>query len=319
MSALIQNGYIIGGGLEIDDSVVSASKLWSSQKISQVISNPNLLDNPWFTVNQRGQSSYGADVMSVDRWRSGFNSQVGVISTGITLSQVDTSQANVFFQIIEDATDRLNGKPVTISLLDGSGNLYTLSGTVVHNTVWTPLFSKTFNDTFTIQLTAQPIADGIYRYSVDITINATKTLTVRAVKLELGTVSTLSLDTAPNYATELLKCQRYFVRFGSATVHTIVGVGMVNSTGTLAWTEIDIPTDMRTTPAVTFSGANGRGYARFFGSQTVINYNSASTVVKSPNRLLVDFVPISGSTFTANAGGQICLAPNEFINITADL
>lgn len=310
MSALIQNGYIIGGGLEIDDSVVSASKLWSSQKISQVISNPNLLDNPWFTVNQRGLTTVTAsNVYFVDRWKTYINSVVSQsysLSNGVITIDNTSSNSSVYFtQKAETSVlDALANKTVTASVMLSDGTI--LSGTRTYRSG-----SYISNDTINVYSSSSEI--------IAIEVRAGKSVSIKAVKLELGTVSTLSLDTAPNYATELLKCQRYFVRLGSATVHTIVGIGMVNSTGILSWTGIDLPTDMRTTPAVTFSGTNGRGYARFFGSQTVVNYNSASTIVKSPNRLLVDFVPISGSTFTANAGGQICLAPNEFINITADL
>ena len=32
------------------------------------VSNPNLLDNPWFTVNQRGATAYTVGAYGVDRW-----------------------------------------------------------------------------------------------------------------------------------------------------------------------------------------------------------------------------------------------------------
>lgn len=39
-------------------------------------------------------------------------------------------------------------------------------------------------------------------------------ITIDAVKLELGTVSTLQYDAPPIYSQELAKCQRYFQRIG---------------------------------------------------------------------------------------------------------
>ena len=56
-------------------------------------------------------------------------------------------------------------------------------------------------------------------------------VTIRAVKLELGSVSTLHLDTAPNYATELAKCQRYYQRI-KVNANAIVGQGCVRNVNT---------------------------------------------------------------------------------------
>ena len=216
------------------------------------LSHENLLDNPWFTVNQRRQSNYGANTFSLDRWKSGNNNQVAISGNVVTLSPVNTSQSCVFYQVFEDEADGLNGKTVTLSLLDGSGNLYTVSHVVEHKTTWTQLFWKGFNDSFSIGLTAQPLTDGKYRYSFDITTYATKTLTIKAVKLELGSVSTLAQDTAPNYATELLKCQRYFISFNPLFSDLgnggAVGVKFDNI-GAIAFT-VPIPLAMRAKPGL---------------------------------------------------------------------
>jgi hypothetical protein len=202
----------VGTNLALSDNVVEQIYSLNQGLTNSLanISHENLLENPWFTVNQRGQSSYGANTFSLDRWKSGNNNQVAISGNVVTLSPVNTSQSCVFYQVFEDEADGLNGKTVTLSLLDGSGNLYTVSHVVEHKTTWTQLFLKGFNDSFSIGLTAQPFTDGKYRYSFDITTYATKTLTIKAVKLELGSVSTLAMDTAPNYQQELAKCQRYY-------------------------------------------------------------------------------------------------------------
>jgi hypothetical protein len=215
----------------------------------QSISNPNLLDNPWFTVNQRGQSSYGANTFSLDRWRSGNNNQVAISENVVTLSPVNTSQSCVFYQVFEDEADGLNGKTVTLSLLDGSGNLYTVSHVVEHKTTWTQLFWKGFNDSFSIGLTAQPLTDGKYRYSFDINTYATKTLTIKAVKLELGSVSTLAQDTAPNYQQELAKCQRYFYRYKAAHTGFYFGLAIAWNTNKMSMI-LTVPC-MRSTATIT--------------------------------------------------------------------
>ena len=48
---------------------------------------------------------------------------------------------------------------------------------------------------------------------VQFAITAGCSITLKAVKLEIGSVSTLANDAPPNYAAELAKCQRYFQRF----------------------------------------------------------------------------------------------------------
>jgi hypothetical protein len=249
----------VGTNLALADNVVE--QIYSlNQGLTNSLNNlshENLLDNPWFTVNQRGQSSYGANTYSLDRWRSGNNNQVAISGNVVTLSPVNTSQSCVFFQVFEDEADGLNGKTVTLSLLDGSGNLYTVSHVVEHKTTWTQLFWKGFNDSFSIGLTAQPLTDGKYRYSFDINTYATKTLTIKAVKLELGSVSTLAQDTAPNYAEELLKCQRYYVRFKNSDNGLPLAFGYLFQGNSRVACPLSMP--MRAKPSFKFTTSGSGG------------------------------------------------------------
>lgn len=280
----------------------------------QAISNPNLLDNPWFTINQRGQNSYGANTVSLDRWNSGNNNQVAISGNVVTLSPVDSNQSCVLYQIFEDEADGLNGKTATLSLLDGSGNLYTVSGIVAHSTVWTPIFSKTFNDTFTIQLTAQPIVNGIYRYSVDITTNANKTLTLRAIKLELGSVSTLAQDTAPNYQQELAKCQRYFYRHKGAYEY----VGYFNTTTNFR-ANLALPVPMRAIPSMTLETPTDYAQCAIYDAQgslvqpSAIAVDTVNSIVGQPEILL--------NSTVANHTQNICGVQrfNLQMDLSADL
>ena len=54
-----------------DTSATAKKKMSVANLIGQTVSNPNLLDNPWFTVNQREQSSYssGDGGLTFDRWK----------------------------------------------------------------------------------------------------------------------------------------------------------------------------------------------------------------------------------------------------------
>lgn len=285
----------------------------------QAISNPNLLDNPWFTVNQRGANSYGENTNSLDRWFSGDNNQVAISGNVVTLSPVDTSQSCVFFQVFEDEVDGLNGKTVTLSLLDGSGNLYTVSHVVEHKTTWTQLFWKAFNDSFSIGLTAQPLTDGKYRYSFDIVTYATKTLTIKAVKLELGSVSTLTMDTAPNYTAELLKCQRYFYRFKAPHGGFYFALAIVWSTNNMS-AIVPVPC-MRSAATITPSdfsdfivskGASSDSPHNIsnFGNygQSEQNHASGLVITTSENDL------VSGDIYVLKA-----VNANAYIDFSADL
>lgn len=79
------------------------------------ISNPNLLDNPWFTVNQRGNNTYTANEYTVDRWKKSTNGTLTVIDKGIHLSANNGDlYLNQFYE--SDLISQLTGKTVTYSI-----------------------------------------------------------------------------------------------------------------------------------------------------------------------------------------------------------
>ena len=91
-----------------------------------IISNPNLLDNPDFSINQRGQSVYDGTVAgiykyTVDRWCSWkYNSDTYgsvTVNTDGSLSVDGADGANdcILTQVMENGS-RLIGKTVTLSL-----------------------------------------------------------------------------------------------------------------------------------------------------------------------------------------------------------
>ena len=206
----------------------------------------NLLDNPWFTVNQRGRSSYNSADYSVDRWLSNGTQQVTVSSAGVTLGEqgyrfvqrmenpsifagktltisAKTNAANVRFAYWDSTSDYNNGSAITVPVVDGYASL-TINIT---------------NGIYAIGLSTASGTGGLYR----------------AMKLELGSVSTLANDAPPDYASELMKCQYYFQRIkGTGTNYGPVGVGYALSTSSAA---IIVPLAAplrRTTVTVSSSG-----------------------------------------------------------------
>ena len=168
------------------------------------ISNPNLLDNPWFTVNQRGFTSTTTQAYTVDRWKASYipNGSVTLSSDGLTIEDTGANTECALKQNIENTM--IAGKVMTCSVLFSNGTINSNSFTfpvqggsdkeIISATEWRIVARYNNNDTPLVFISAK----------------AGHSITVRAIKLEVGSVSTLAMDTAPNYVTELLKCQRYF-------------------------------------------------------------------------------------------------------------
>lgn len=210
-------------------------------------SNPNLLDNPWFTVNQRGKNKYTGAGYSFDRWYLWGGSTLTKNSDGsITLSARDWRNLIQIFEL--DLFNRLVGKTVTASVLLGDG-------TVSSRTI---VFTDPGNSYNQFSLYPNPFSGKVFCiniYGPSNTNIANKPyfnlytnvdVTVKAMKLELGSVSTLANDAPPNYATELAKCQRYF------QIIPIYGAIGVNAWGSSVELYYWMPTTMRTIPSATF-------------------------------------------------------------------
>lgn len=172
----------------------------------QSISNPNLLDNPWFTVNQREFTTTTSSWVYIsDRWMTG-NIVTGSITkeSDGTLTIIGNSQIE---ELIEESRMEV-GKTYTYSVMLYDNSI--ISETFVlparTSSSWQQFVRKSINSLAII---------GAYNgsnLSFWIEVEGSATKRIKATKLELGSVSTLSMDSAPNYAEELLKCQRYFVR-----------------------------------------------------------------------------------------------------------
>lgn len=187
----------------------------------------NLLDNPFFTVNQRGQTEYLSDpttpIYCVDRWalwgQYRNTDKLTVTENGVIIN------VDIFGGMIQAvASSQLRGCPLLLSFIAKSNNsigssflcaVYSCDRNGVSTALTSEVFRVVTSD-FTINTVAVP---AVPNDSETLRINlfkgdyGTGEFTFRAVKLEAGPVSTLENDTAPNYAEELAKCQRYFQIF----------------------------------------------------------------------------------------------------------
>lgn len=182
--------------------------------------NPNLLINPWFTVNQRGKTSGDFSVTTkIDCWSASYaTSPYGTwtLSDGVLTLNAPSGSIVYWLQKFENAS-AFNNKVLTGSILFSDG-------TIVYGTMTrTNDMRQTFVD-----------ADAYEFYfnagnALNIAIKVNKSISIRAVKLEIGSESTLHLDIAPDYTTELLKCQRCYKPilggYNDKILSTVVAIG----------------------------------------------------------------------------------------------
>ena len=229
-------------------------------------SNPNLLINGNFRVNQRGQSSYTGTGYTVDRWRNaGFNNlTVTPLVSGLRLEDtVDTATGYMLSYKFEDKDYlKLQGKTITISFKvskNTGSNIYLrllANGENVgdtNNTNNTGIFSKTI----TLPNSLNSLELHIRKSNGELNCE------IEYAKLELGSVATAN-NSRP-YAEELAMCQRYYQTIEPQAVRaTQYNTGGINF-------YVPLPVTLRTVP--TLSLASGCGIQSTNGGQIDTGYS----------------------------------------------
>ena len=247
--------------------------------LGKKFSNPNLLINPDFKINQRGATSYTSAVAqtikvvySVDRWclyghSLTVNSDKSVTITPTTYSDGALIQ-NLETPVDGDITVQVYAVGVsgtaTVSVGPSDGSSTTEIGTL-KNGLNTFTFSK-----------------GIKRLVIRV---KSGTLTLKYAKVEQGTVATTFV--APNYADELIKCQRYyFKRYYYYVFYS----------GSASFTYIfsDTIPSMRIKPTVDFANTSNSGLTK-----AVVSLN---TTVKDLTLLIQS---VTSKVGNCNVGGTI--------------
>lgn len=281
---------------------------------SETLTNPNLLDNPWFTVNQRGLSNFVNAQYGVDRWKfiADGTPTIEFTNNGIEISDYVSGNI-VFYQPLE--SELINSsKDYTISIMVGDGSIISSE------------LNKTGSLSYMGELAGAHFYHQIVEISgvpkLDIFINqVTTNITIRAVKIELGTVSTLAQDTAPNYQQELAKCQRYFQRTYSIAGAPI-GFGISQDNNRFRITKV-LPVPMRGTPTVSIS-LTGSGNAfgiRHSSNNTAIPVETSS-VTLGDYRTLNNFITLIGTATGLVANELVIMTAYEsgsYIDFSADL
>lgn len=216
-------------------------------------SNPNLLINPNFAINQRGQASYTGVQYSVDRWKNSYGT-LELLTNG-EIKHTSSSTWQGVAQYIENPS-RLAGKTVTISAM-GRGDgatafriyLYYQIGNNARVTVCTAQTTATTNTIISASGTLpEDITDNDKVYFMLYNGTANTSFYCKWAKLEIGSVATEF--SPPSIAEELPKCQRYYIDLGKNGVGSyLIGSGVFYS-ATLAYITVQIPTTLRKTPTL---------------------------------------------------------------------
>lgn len=154
-------------------------------------SNPNLLINPDFKINQRGATSYEQQGYSVDRWKIWNVTVTPSANGGITVKNDKYSDTGTFVQPLENATEGDSTLSCYVTSVSGTVTMVADDNSKVVlkqglNVVHTSKSTKNFT----------------------IFLNQGTSITLKWVKLEQGKVATEFI--APNIAEELTKCNRFF-------------------------------------------------------------------------------------------------------------
>lgn len=243
----------------------------------QAISNPNLLDNPWFTVNQRGWTTGGAtkvDTFTVDRWKIEVNNSDHVVTVNNdgTITLTNNSSVGMYFDtafLLKDfLLDVDTSYTASVDVVSYSGVVNVNIG-LMNSSPWHRFGNIVINKTGINSATGVVPSDftGTSFRALCFILNAGASITVRAVKLERGTVSTLAMDTIPNYQKELAKCQRYFYKTMITTKSDSQTTSKLSvATNTNFLTGVDFPVQMRDQPA--YSNVKAQD---FFGTVLIDN------------------------------------------------
>lgn len=218
--------------------------------------NPNLLFNPWFLVDQRGQGTYTGATTGYDMWRILGGTSITSATNG---KKIYSSGAhfNLMQFIPTDVFTNILGKTVTVSIMSNSGAVNSVTGTLPSSissgsyfalgniTVGTVIISVRFAYNITAGYAGRSI--WFYTSSTD-----DQEIYVRAIKLELGPVSTVANDPLPFYMDELRRCQLYLRVIRGLTTSGYDFLGRAMSATVVAFY---IQAYMNTTPTPSYTGS----------------------------------------------------------------
>ena len=312
---------------EIDDAVSNLGGASTPQGAIAALGagvRPKLNDNPFFLVNQRGQSSYTGPGYGPDRWMVTGSHKLDMLDGGgVKLTVASGSNTNQMIQqyLEPEIFEQLNGKRVTLAVIVTGNSMSLPTHFRVGNAAYGNIpagQTGLFFATATINYNTGQNYIGLQ--CSDRANQNGQSISLRAFTMEEGSIQTLGYQDSSGVLQllehpgplELLKCQRYCLVISPNTSYGPAGNGMVQTTSS-ARIVIPTPVSLRINPSLMFSGswqllANG-------SSQDITNMNVAGS---SPNTVQLDVASsglVVGQGVVMRAKGDL----NAKIILSADL
>ena len=241
---------------------------YTKRAVNNLISNPNLLINGNFKINQRGSSEYsGTNIYTVDRWRLSGTGSVSVVSDGVKFT-ANGSWTGIR-QYIENPS-MLSNKKVVISF-EVTGSVGIWANIIVNGTTVASVYNtKTEKQKLSFTHTFGELEDSDVVFIRFTTREAGDWFVLNWVKMEFGKVATQF--EARSYGEELMLCKRFY--------QEIYDMTFAPSAYYASPTRLIFPVEMRTTPTVKTYPANINGVQTSNTEKTLydINTNSETTV-----------------------------------------
>ena len=271
-------------------------------------SNRNLLDNPWFRIDQRSVSGTITSGYIADRWSISYGS--GGVTASRTADSVTvkstsgSSHGDVVQRMEKSLFDFLLGKTVTASVMRSDGSIVWKSYTFT---------SSASSTTIGVDLDGNPINFRAYQTSTYQDVQFWKFYTAgtfKAVKLELGSYSTLANDVPPDYGEELRKCKYYFERVKTAGNTLSLGIGYNDGYNTM-YGVMKIEPKM-VTPSLS-------GSSLLIGTTSLNTTSSSKSIYSFGSDGTAVIQIVATNAFSTNQPYRFGLPANGYIDFSADL
>lgn len=231
--------------------------------IAERFSNPNLLLNSNFRVDQRGRGTYTNNatkpMYTLDRWVS-INTKVAYNNGGtVTITSLATTDTSSWFkQILEHAINDTCTLSCNITAVTGNAYLY--------NQTNGKKIVKGFN---TVTLSSLKEA------SIELKQGAS--ITIEWIKLEKGSKATAYV--APNYADELQRCMMYY---------NVVNTPLNGYFTTQMYIGCETVLNMRTRPTIKCVGSF---WVYYYAGNTKYNFSNFETTLTKYSEITVAAAP----------------------------
>lgn len=236
--------------------------------IAERFSNPNLLLNSNFKVDQRGRGTYTNNTTkptyTLDRWMSINTKVVYNVDGTATITSLATTDTSAWFkQILEHAINDTCTLSCNITAVTGSAYLYNHANG-----------KKIVKGLNTVTLS--------YLKEASIELKQGASITIEWIKLEKGSKATAYV--APNYANELQRCMMYY---------NVVNTSLNGYFTTQMYVGCETLLNMRTKPTVKGVGSI---WVYYYGGNTKYKFSDLQSIVLTKYSEITLLVAPSGAS-----------------------